>query len=150
MEKKGFQASARPLGHDQAASFYLARGVPPHLTERYAGNCVVVVVLHSQLAPANISLRLDDWRVRLADGATQKIRGRKDWLTELDREKVALPARMAFEWAQLPEEAEMNAGDSIQGMLSLPAKRGSVLDLMIRWKSGDDENETTIERIHCD
>ncbi len=148
--KDGLQASARPLGHDQAASFYLARGMPLQMVERYARNCVVVVVLRSPDVAPKISFRLSDWSVRPAGGTAQKIRGRKDWLAELDNEGITLPARMAFEWAQLPEEADMNPGDSIQGMLSIPVKRGSVFDLVVRWQSGSDEHEAAIERIRCD
>jgi hypothetical protein len=149
IQRDGFQASVRTLGYDQAASFYLARGLPLPLVERYVRECVVLVAMHSQISAAKVSMRLGDWRVRLADGAAQQIRGRADWLAELDEQGIARSARVAFEWAQLPEDAEFNAGDSIQGMLSVPVARGSAFDLIMRWQVGEDRHEASIEQIRC-
>lgn len=149
MQRDGFEASVRTLGYDQAASFYLARGLPLPLVERYARECVVLVSLHSLATAAQISMRLGDWRVRPVGGVAQQIRGRSDWLAEFDEKGISPPARMAFEWAQVPEDADMNAGDSIQGMLSVPISRGSAFDLIVRWQVGKDRREATLERIHC-
>jgi hypothetical protein len=146
----GFQVSVRTLAYDQAASFYLARGLPPALAERYARACVVVVALQSGSAGATISTRLGDWRVRHAGGAGQKVRGRSDWLAELDRANVTPVARMAFEWAQFPEDAELNTGDSIQGMLSMPVSRGRAFSLRVLWRSGGKMHEGSVDTIRCD
>ena len=149
-QRNGLQASLRTLGFEQAASFYLARGLPNALAERYARACVILVVMRSSRSDGTISTRLGDWRVRPADGAALRIRGRGDWLAELDRAKVTPEARMAFEWVQFPEDADLHAGDSIQGMLSVPVSRGSVFSLIVRWQSGDDRHEASIDTIRCD
>ena len=57
---------------------------------------------------------------------------------------------MAFEWSQMPEEVDLGAGDSVQGMLSVPAKRGIPFDLTLRWQSGMNGYEATINAIRCD
>jgi hypothetical protein len=150
MQRDGFHASATTLGYDQAASFFLGRGLPPPLADRYARDCVLLVVMHSEVAARSITVRLGDWRVRAADGAEQRIRGRGDWLAELDREGISRAARIGFEMVQLPEEIDMNAGDSIQGMLSVPVSRGKSFDLIVRWKVGEDAHEASIEGIRCD
>jgi hypothetical protein len=150
IERDGFHASARTLGYEQAASFFLGRGLPQHLTERYARDCVVLVVLNNQVAKTIVSMRLGDWRVRAEGAAERRIRGRSDWLAELDREGITRTARIGFEMVQLPEEIEMNAGDSIQGMLSVPVGRGKAFDLVVRWHIGKDVHEASIERLRCD
>jgi hypothetical protein len=150
VERDGFQASVRTLGYDQTASFFLGRGLPPPLADRYARDCVLLVVLHSEVAKASVTVRLGDWRVRAADGAEKRIRGRGDWLAELDREGISRAARIGFEMVQLPEEIDMNAGDSIQGMLSIPVSRGKSFYLIVRWKVGEDAHEASIEGIRCD
>lgn len=149
ISRDGFHVSARTLGYDQAASFYLGRGLPRTLVDRYARECVALVSLNSQVAKASVSVRLGDWRVRPAGGAAQRIRGRSDWLAEFDREGIAPAARMGFEWAQLPEDIDMNAGDSIQGMLSVPISRSSAFDLIVRWQVGEDRHEASIDGIRC-
>ncbi len=150
LRSNGLQLSVRTLGYEQAASFYLARGVPAALVERYARSCVVNVALHSDSSAKTIATRLEDWRVEPEHGTAQKIRGRSDWLRELDQAATGTAARMAFEWAQLPETAELHPGDSIQGMLSVPINRNSAFTLYVRWDSGEKGNEARIQKIRCD
>jgi hypothetical protein len=111
---------------------------------------VLLVVLHSEVAKASVTVRLADWRVRAAGAAEKRIRGRSDWLAELDREGITRTARIGFEMVQLPEEIDMNAGDSIQGMLSVPVSRGKSFGLIVRWRVGEDAHEASIEGIRCD
>jgi hypothetical protein len=154
VERDGVHATVRTLGYEQAASFFIGRGMAAAQVERYARPCVVLVILHNQAAKAGVSMHLRDWRVRPAGGETggkaQPIRGRGDWLAELDREGIAPAARIGFEMVQLPEEIDMNAGDSIQGMLSVPAGRGSAFDLVVRWKTGEEGHEVSFDAIRCD
>jgi hypothetical protein len=146
----GFRASVTTLSYDQAASFYIARGLPLSLIERYVRKCVILVILQNQLSGATIMTKLGNWRVRSAGGIAQQIRGRSNWLAELDEEGIAPAARVAFEWAQLPEEADLYAGDSVQGMLSVPISRGNTFDLIIRWQLGKDRHAVSIKQIRCD
>lgn len=146
----GLQASVSALGYEQALSFFVGRGLPTSLMETYARQCVLSVALHNQASDGTVSLRLSDWRVRQAAGVSKVIRGRAGWLATFDGHGLSVPARMAFEWSQLPEEAQMSAGDSIQGMLSVPiARDGSAFDLIVRWRSGKVEHELSIEQIRC-
>lgn len=146
----GVKASLHTLGYDQASSFYLARGMPSALVERYARPCVIVVAIQNELSPTQISTRLEEWRAIPESGAAKQIRGRAAWLAELDQAKVTTAARMAFEWAQIPEEADLNAGDTIQGMLSLPLGRGEGFTLKVRWTTGGRGHEAASDTISCD
>lgn len=146
----GVDVRVKLLGYDEAASFYIARGLPRPLVERYTRPCVIVVVIRVRDAAPEISVSLGQWRVKAEQAAVQGIRGRSAWLAEFDREGIQWPARMAFEWAQLPEQASLNAGDSVQGMLSLPIARGSPFDLIVRWRASGVESEDSIEKLRCD
>lgn len=147
---KGLHVSVRTLNYDQAASFYIARGLPLSLIESYVRKCVILVILQNQHSGATIMTQLSNWRVRSAGGITQQIRSRSNWLAELDGGGIAPAARVAFEWAQLPEDADLYAGDSIQGLLSVPINRGSPFDLIIHWQLGKDRHEVSIRQIRCD
>ncbi|HYL89895.1 MAG TPA: hypothetical protein VEU32_14155 [Burkholderiales bacterium] len=149
-KRDGFRATVKALGHDQAASFYAARQLPIPFVEQYAGACVILVAMQNELADAMTLVRLADWRVRTTTGDVQQIRGRGSWLAELDRQGVSVAARIAFEWAQVPEEVDLGAGDSVQGMLSVPVRRRMPFDLILRWQSGINRHEATIEAIRCD
>ena len=147
---EGLRVSVRALSYDQAASFYIARGLPLSLIERYVRKCVILVILQNQDSSASMMTKLANWRVRSAGGIAQQIRGRGNWLAELDEKGIAPAARIAFEWAQLPEDADLYAGDSVQGMLSVPINRSSTFDLIIRWQLGKDRHEVSIKQIRCD
>jgi hypothetical protein len=149
ISNQALQVSVSSLAYDPAVAFFLGRGLPALLVERYATVCVVSISLRNQATDANLSIRLSDWRVRQAGGVLHPIRGRAAWLAEFDAQGISPPARMAFEWSQLPEVADMSAGDSIQGMLSVPIDRGSTFDLIVRWHSGQDEHQISLEQIRC-
>ncbi len=146
----GFHVTARTLGYDRAASFYIARGLPLREIEDYVRKCVILVSLQNRHSGAAIMTKLGDWRVRPVGGVAQAIRGRRDWLAELDKKGIASAARIAFEWAQLPDDFNLHPGDSVQGMLSVPVDRGRTFDLIIRWQSGTDRHEASIKQIRCD
>ncbi len=150
LEREGIRATVKPREYGQAASFYIARQLPSRLVEEYARPCVILVTMQNQGEHDSISTRLADWRVRTAGGHDTQIRGRSSWLAELGREGVSHTVRMAFEWAQFPEDVDLNAGDSVQGMLSMPVARGVQFNLNIRWKSGKDEREATVSEIRCE
>ena len=150
LRSNGMQISVRTLGYEQAASFYLARGLPDALVQRYAGACVIHVFLQNNATETSMSIRLKDWLVEPEHGIVQKIRGRSDWLAELNHSAVEPAGRMAFEWAQLPEAAELHPGDSIQGMLSTPVRRDSTFSLRARWHAVEKGHEGRIEKLRCD
>jgi len=150
VQRDGFRATVRTLGYNQAASFYVARRLPNQVVKQYAGACVILVSAQNALADTTISLRLADWRVRTEGGGLQRIRGRSSWLAELDRQGASTASRMAFEWAQMPEEVDLGGGDSVQGMLSVPVARESPFELILHWQSGLNRNEATIRGVRCD
>jgi len=150
VQRDGFRAVVETMGHDQAASLYAARQLPVPFVEQYVGTCVLLVAMENELADVTTSLRLADWRVRTAGGGVQQIRGRRSWLAELGRQGASVAGRIAFEWAQVPEEVDLGAGDSVQGMLSVPVGRGAPFDLILRWQSGISGHEATINAIRCD
>jgi len=150
VERDGFRAAVKTIGHDQAASFYAGRQLPIPFVEQYAGACVILVAMRNELVDVTTSIRLADWRVRAVGVGVRQIPGRHSWLAQLDRQGVSVAARMAFEWSQMPEEVDLGAGDSVQGMLSVPAKRGIPFDLTLRWQSGMNGYEATINAIRCD
>ena len=144
------EVGVKPLGYEEAASFYIARGLPRPLVDRYARPCVVVVVVRAEGSAPEIFFSLGQWRVRAGQAGALAIRGRGEWLAELDREGIPWSPRMAFEWAQLPEQASLIAGDSVQGMLSLPVARGAPFDLVVRWRAAGAAREGSIDQLRCD
>ena len=150
VRRDGLHLKLQTLGYDKVVSFYLGRGLPASSIERYAKNCVLLAVLRNFRASGNVSSDLGDWLALVPGRPPRQIEGRSYWVAEVERARPSQEARMAFEWSQLPKVINLGAGDSVQGMVSLPVKRGAEFELVIHWKSGDRIHEEHIRRIGCD
>lgn len=149
IRRGGLHLKLETLGYDKVVSFYLGRGLPASSIERYAENCVLLAVLRNARASGKVSSDLRDWSLLVPGESPRHIEGRSGWLAEIDRTQPSQEARMAFEWSQLPEVVNLDPGDSVQGMVSLPVKRGAAFDLVIHWRSGEHNHEERIRRIGC-
>jgi hypothetical protein len=149
IRRDGLHLKLQSLGYDKVVSFYLGRGLPASSIERYAKNCVLLAALRNDRARGAVSSNLRDWLVLVPGQPPRHVEGRSSWVAELERARPSEEARMAFEWSQLPEVVNLDPGDSVQGMVSLPVKRGVDFELVIHWKSGDRIHEERIRRIGC-
>lgn len=145
----GFSVTLTPLTYDQAASFFLARGLPQSETERYARRCVLATTLRNERGAGAIGFRSGEWIAGTAGASMQPVRTRVQWLEEFARAAVPEAARIAFEWAQVPDQHEFEPGDWIQGMLAVPVGRGAIFDLKLRWTAGGEEYERWITEMRC-
>lgn len=147
--RSGFSVKLTPLTRDQAASFYLARGLPQRETERYSRRCVLAATLRNERTAGAISFRSGEWRARTRDAPAQAVRTRAQWIEEFEAAGVPEPARIAFEWAQVPDQHEFEPGDWIQGMLAVPVDRETAFDLMLRWRAEGKNHEHWLTGLRC-
>ena len=148
-DRYGLHIQVKPLGYNEVVSLYLGRGLEGPVIERYARRCVLRVLLRNVDSKARISTAMDEWVVRTSGQSPRRIQGRSHWIAEIDRSQPSQEARMVFEWSQLPEVIGLDAGDSVQGLVSLPLQRGIEFDLVIHWRSGGRSYEQSIRRIDC-
>jgi hypothetical protein len=149
--RDGLQASVTPLARERVLSFYLARGLRGSVIERYADNCVVLAVLRNVQPAGEISITMQEWLLHVSGRPARRIESRGDWLAAVRREQPSLheQARIAFEWSQLPDAVDLAAGDSVQGMLSLPVWRGAGFELVMRWQSAGRAHEARMPGLRC-
>jgi len=147
--RDGFSVSLTPLSHDQAASFYIARGLPRPETERYSRRCVLAATLRNQRPSGAISFRSGEWEARTRGTPARPVRTRAQWLEELEAAGVPEAARIAFEWAQVPDQHEFQPGDWIQGMLSVPVDRETAFDLKLRWRAEGRDHVHWLTGLRC-
>lgn len=148
-ERTGLQIQVKPLGYDEVVSFYLGRGLAGTVVERYARRCVLRARLRNVGPTAKISTKLNEWILLASGQPPRPIEGRSHWVAEIEHSHPSQEARMAFEWSQLADAINLDAGDSVQGMIFLPLQRGIEFDLIIHWRSGGRRYEQTIRRIGC-
>jgi len=146
---EGFSVSLTPLSRDQAASFYLARGLPASETERYSRRCVLAATLRNERRSGAIGFRTGEWEAKTAEAPARPVRTRAQWLEEFEAAGVPEAARIAFEWAQVPDQHEFQPGDWIQGMLAVPVDREAIFDLRLRWRAGGKDHEHWLTGLRC-
>ncbi len=147
--RDGFSVTLTPLTHDQAASFYLARGLPASETERYSRRCVLAATLRNERPAGTIGFRSGEWEAKTEDAPARPVRTRAQWLEELEAAGVPQAARIAFEWAQVPDQHEFQPGDWIQGMLAVPVDREAIFDLKLRWRAEGTDHEHWLTGLRC-
>ena len=148
-ERHGLHIQVKPLGYNEVVSLYLGRGLEGPVVERFARRCVLRVLLRNADSKLRITTSLNEWFVRASGQSLRRIEGRSHWIAEIERSQPCQEARMVFEWSQLPEVIGLDAGDSVQGLVSVPLQRGIEFDLVVRWRSGGRNYEKSIRRIGC-
>lgn len=148
VDTRGIQVRLTQISPDQARAFYQARGFTPDQAEDYASRCVFMTVVRN-IGTLPIEHRLADWRVATGDGPARALRSKAEWDAAWVDRGVPEPARIAFAWAQFPATQTFHAGDWNQGMTAYPLARGSRFNLIVSWRAGDAEHETTLENVRC-
>jgi len=152
-ETTGIQVRLTQISPDQARGFYQARGFSAPAAERYAAECVFMTVVRNT-GDTPIRHRLADWRY-LHAGQAHAIRSKTEWERLWQKQGVAEPARIAFNWAQFPATQTFAPGDWNQGMTSYSVPRGGQFDLRFVWRTlkginaGGKTHSGTLEQVRC-
>lgn len=136
---------------DQTRGFFTARGFSAAHTEIVAQSCVFQAVFKnesSQGTSSPLEYDLREWVVSVA-GATHGIKTREEWKAQWQREGVARPAQLAFEWAIYPTRQMYQSGDYNWGMATFNLKPGTVFDLKVVWRQHGSVHAETIHGIQC-
>jgi hypothetical protein len=154
-EAQGIQVRLTQISPDQARAFYLARGFPAEAAERYAAECMFMTVVRN-VGVTPIEHRLADWRYRAADNLPRAIRSKEEWDRLWQQLGVSEPARIAFNWAQIPAVQTYAPGDWNQGMTAYSVPRGARFDLDFAWRPLNGINagggrilKGTLEQVRC-
>lgn len=145
---EGVALSLTQILPDQARAFYLNRGFPPEVVERYATACVYMTVLRNDAAAGELNFRLGDWRV-LSAGRVQPPISVDAWMAQWRALGLTDAAQIAFRWAQFPPEQEYAVGEWNQGMLTTGLPPGSRFDLVARWVVAGKTVEGKLENVLC-
>lgn len=136
---------------DQSRAFFEARGFSEQQAERIAQSCVFQTVfknLSHGAEPAALDYDLREWVITVA-GRKQGLKVREDWDREWRADKVAAPARIAFEWALLPTRQHYDPGDYNWGMSMFGLPPGTLFDLSVSWRQYGRHREAAIANIEC-
>lgn len=136
---------------DQTRGFFTARGFTASQAELIAQSCVFQTVFkneshHSQPAPLEYNLR--EWVVTV-NGETRGLKTREDWKTEWQRQGVAVPVQLAFQWSLYPTQQVYQPGDYNWGMSIFNLKPGTLFDLTVVWRQHGTTHEAAIRGMQC-
>jgi len=145
----GVTISLTQILPDQARAFYVNRGFPLDVTERYATACVYMIVLRNDAAPGVVHFKQKNWLVVSAEHTEPPIR-LDSWMEIWERYDLDKPALLAFRWAQFPAEHWYEpVGDWNQGMLTTGLPAGTAFKLIARWDVAGKAYEGVINDIKC-
>lgn len=143
----GVRFSLTQMLPDQARAFFMGRGFDRAAAEIYAKACVFQAVMRNEGDKA-ADIRLADWR---AFAGKERFLPEldADWQAEWQKRGVAEPARIAFRWAQFPNDQIFAPGDWNQGMLAFALPHGARFDLSLKWRANGQISETLLKGVHC-
>jgi hypothetical protein len=147
-ETRGIQVRLTQISPDQARAFYQARGFSRTSAERYASECVFMTVVRN-VGDTPLDYTLAEWRYHGGGEPPRPIRGKDEWEAIWVAEGVSEPARLAFNWAQIPAEQHYAPGDWNQGMTSYRLPHGAHFDLDFVWHAGGRTLTGTLEDAQC-
>ena len=148
-QSHGVTVSLTQILPDQVRAFYVNRGFPLEVTERYATSCVFMTVLRNDSAPGVVHFKQENWRVVSADHKQPPI-SLDSWMKIWEAYDLDKPALLAFRWAQFPQEHWYEpVGDWNQGMLTTGLPAGAKFKLMVRWEVAGKEYEEVINDVEC-
>lgn len=137
---------------DQTQGFFQARGFPRNIANDIATSCVFQTIARNTFKKATddaISISLKDWRVRV-DGKIQTVKLKETWDTQWSKEQITMASRLAFRWSTFPTQQTFEpGGDFNWGMTSFGLAPGTVFDLHIFWKQGNQQKDLWINSIQC-
>lgn len=138
------ELAVQPLARDQVLAFYGARGFDASALAAYADACVLSFTLRNA-GRQTLRHRLADWTA--GDGV--RFRPLAAWDAEWEKRGVPPPARIAFRWAQFPEEQEFAPGDWIMGMAALERRIVGPFRVVARYADEKGEHEIATAAVAC-
>ena len=147
-ETAGIQVRLTQISPDQARAFYQARGFSAEAAERYASECVFMTVVRN-VGDTPIQHRLADWRYESAGQPPRAIRSKAEWDRLWKQLGVSETARIAFNWAQIPDTQTYAPGDWNQGMTAYSVPRGGRFDLRFAWRAKGQTHTGKLEQARC-
>jgi hypothetical protein len=148
VDTRGVHLRLTQISPDQARAFMLGRGLDENSVEEFARTCVFMsVVRNDSKQPINYCLA--EWRYAPKGKSAQLMLTKHDWLARWEPRKLAKPARLAFEWSQLPVEQTFAPGDWNQGMTTFELPSGSSFDVHYRWWQAGNIHEGILQNVQC-
>lgn len=145
----GVTVSLTQILPDQARAFYVNRGFPLEVTERYATSCVFMTVLRNDTAPGVVHFKQENWLV-VTGSQSQPPLSLDSWMKIWQEYDLEKPALLAFRWAQFPAEHWYEpTGDWNQGMLTTGLPAGSKFKLIAHWDVDHKEYEGVLTDVQC-
>ena len=138
----GFSLQFIQLLPDYVRAVYGARGLPQEVVELMAGYCVFGTIIKNESGDV-LGYRVADWRYFTADGQSQPVKTKTQWLKEWQDMGVA------FRWSLLPDEQQFSAGDWSQGFTTLPLAPGTIFKLSYQWTQQGKTHNGTFEQLQC-
>lgn len=133
-----------PLGRDQVVAFYAARGFDAKTLAAYTDACVLSFTLRNE-SGQTLRHRLADWTA----GNGVRFHPLADWDAEWERRGAPQSARIAFRWAQFPEDQEFAPGDWIMGMAALERRIAGPFRVVARYADEKGEHEIVTDAVAC-
>ncbi len=132
---------------DQTRAFFQARGFSDAAADRIADACIFQTVFRNE-SERPLSYSLDDWRV-LHGGERGTLVTRERWDAAWQEGEASQAARIALRWSLLPTRQRFEPGDYNWGMSGFGLPPGSVFDLELVVRLGDEHMTRTVGGIEC-
>ncbi len=104
----------------QVAAFYEARGFPQQALQRLRETCLITFRIHNQRKDV-VWLELENWHFRDAKGYAVRRLDRKYWNALWETLDMPLSNRATFGWTLLPENRDLQPGESVGGNIAVVA-----------------------------
>lgn len=151
VEAEGFSLELVQRLPDQTRAFFQGRGLDAVLADEIARGCVFQTIAGNTAAAPDapvIALDLAEWRIDSGQGQ-RPLMLEHDWQREWERRGADPAARIAFRWALYPTRQEFHPGDYNWGMTTYGVLPGSVFDLHIVWRRGDELRQYVLKGLRC-
>ena len=132
---------------DQTRAFFQARGFSPDAADRIADACIFQTILRNE-SERPLSYALDEWRVLQPD-AVGRLVTRERWDAAWREGEASAAAQIALRWSLLPTRQRFAPGDYNWGMTGFGLPPGSVFDLELVLRLGNETLTRTIRGIVC-
>ncbi len=135
---------------DQTQSFFLARHFPRKIARQIATSCTFQTTGKNTLTAQSglrISFDMHSWRVRTPDGI-KPVKLKEQWLTQ-ELHTLPKPQQVAFRWSTFPTLQTYAPGDFNWGMTTFDLPPGTVFDLLVSWKTGEQHYRYWIKGLQC-
>lgn len=133
---------------DQTRSFYVGRGFLAAAANRYATACVFQTIIENRAVSEELTIDLSEWEVHVG-AESRPLTLTEQWQRRWQDYGVSQPARIAFQWSQLPNVQRHAPGDWFQGMIATEVPLASPFDLIIRWREDGQPREAILKNLEC-